>query len=98
MLKFASDLTYSNEESASSLQFLTASNIPAVEVFGGGGYWDSVNWNQFYWDGQAISTARAQLDGTGLNISFLIFHQAVVDLPFVLQGLTLYFDPRRNQR
>ena len=41
---------------------------------------------QFYWDGQAISTARAQLDGTGLNISFLIFHQAV------------YFDPRRNQR
>ena len=98
MLKFASDLTYSNEESASSLQFLTASNIPAVEVFGGGGYWDSVNWNQFYWDGQAISTARAQLDGTGLNISFLIFHQAVVDLPFVLQGLTLYFDPRRNKR
>jgi hypothetical protein len=97
-LKFAADLSYSNEESSSAVQNLVANNIPVVNVFGGGGFWDSVNWNQFDWDGQTISTARAQLSGTGLNISFLIFHQAVVDLPFVLQGLTLYYDPRRLQR
>jgi hypothetical protein len=97
-LKFAADLSYSNEESSSAVQNLVANNIPVVNVFGGGGFWDSVNWNQFDWDGQTISTARAQLGGTGLNVSFLIFHQAVVDLPFILQGLTLYFDPRRLQR
>lgn len=97
-LKFAADLSYSNEESSSGVQNLAASNIPVVNVFGGGGFWDSINWNQFDWDGQTISTARAFLSGTGLNVSFLMFHQAIVDMPFILQGLTLYFDPRRNQR
>jgi hypothetical protein len=97
-LKFAADLSYSNEESSSGIENLTASNIPVVNVFGGGGYWDTVNWNSFDWDGQTISTARAFLSGTGENISFLIFHQAIVDQPFILQGLVLYFDPRRLQR
>jgi hypothetical protein len=97
-LKFAFDLSYSNLESSSAVANLTASNIPVSQVFGGGGYWDSVNWNQFEWDGQVISTARANLGGTGENISFLIFHQAIVDTPFILQGLVLYFDPRRLQR
>jgi hypothetical protein len=97
-LKFAADLSYSSEESSSGVQNLLAANIPVVNVFGGGGYWDSVNWNNFQWDGQTISTARAQLSGTGENVSFLVFHQAIVDNPFILQGLTLYYDPRRLQR
>lgn len=97
-LKFAADLSYSNQESSSAVANLTATNIPVSNVFGGGGYWDSVNWNQFQWDGQVISTARASLGGTGENISFLIFHQAIVDNPFILQGLVLHFDPRRAQR
>jgi hypothetical protein len=98
-LKFAYDLSFSSAESANSaIQNLTVANIAANTVFGGGGYWDSINWNQFYWDAQAISTARALLGGSGQNISFLIFHQAIMDTPFVLQGLTLYYDPRRLQR
>lgn len=97
-LKFAADLSYSNQESSSAVANLTAMNIPVSNVFGGGGYWDNIEWNQFYWDGQTISTARAQLGGTGENISFLIFHQAIVDTPFILQGLVLHFDPRRLQR
>ena len=97
-LKFAADLSYSNQESSSAVANLTATNIPVSNVFGGGGYWDNIEWNQFYWDGQTISTARAQLGGTGENISFLIFHQAIVDTPFILQGLVLHFDPRRLQR
>lgn len=97
-LKFAADLSYSNGESSSAVATLTAKDVPVLNVFGGGGYWDSINWNQFEWDGQAISTARAQLSGTGENVSFLIFHQSVTDSPFVLQGLTLHYDPRRLQR
>jgi hypothetical protein len=97
-LKFDWDLSYSNAESSSAVYGVTASQIQAVNVFGGGGYWDSVNWNNFDWDGQVISSARASLNGTGENISFLIFHQAIVDAPFILQGLVLHFDPRRYQR
>jgi hypothetical protein len=97
-LKFAADFSYSNQESSSAVQNLTANTIPALNVFGGGGFWDSANWNQFQWDGQTISTARALINGTGENVSFLIFHQAVTDVPFVLQGMLIYFDPRRLQR
>jgi hypothetical protein len=97
-LKFAWDLSYSNAESSSAVYNETASQIQAVNVFGGGGYWDSIYWNNFDWDAQAISSARASLNGTGENISFLIFHQAIVDSPFILQGLVLHFDPRRYQR
>jgi len=97
-LKFAWDLSYSNAESSSALAFLTASNIPVSNVFGGGSYWDVALWSQFQWDGQTISTARASLNGTGENIGFLIFHQAITDMPFILQGLTLHFDARRLQR
>jgi len=97
-LKFAADFSYNAEAASSAVTNITANQIQAITVFGGGGYWDSVNWNQFLWDGQTISTARAPLGGTGLNVSFLIFHQAIVDNPFVLQGLTLYYDPRRLQR
>jgi hypothetical protein len=98
LLQFVADFSYSNTESSSGVQGLTASNIPVLNVFGGGGFWDSVYWNQFQWDGQAISSARAALNGTGENVSFLVFHQAIVDQPFILQGLVLHFDPRRLQR
>lgn len=97
-LKFTADLSYSAEGVSSAVENLTANVIPSINVFGGGGFWDNVNWNQFDWDGQTISTARGELSGTGLNVSFLMFHQAIVDEPFILQGITLYFDPRRLQR
>lgn len=98
LLQFMADLSYSNAESSSAVSGLVASQIPVLNVFGGGGYWNSVYWNQFQWDGQAISSARASLSGTGENVSFLIFHQAIVDQPFVLQGLVLHYDVRRLQR
>lgn len=97
-LKFAADFSYSNQESSSAVQNLTANTIPVINIFGGGAFWNTANWNQFLWDGQTISTARALINGTGENVSFLIFHSAVVDVPFVLQGMNLYYDPRRLQR
>lgn len=97
-LKFVADLSYSNAESSSAVTALTAANISPINIFGGGGYWDSVNWNNFVWDAQSISSARASLSGTGENISFLVFHQGITDAPFIVQGLVLHFDPRRLQR
>lgn len=97
-LQFSADLSYSNSQNSSSVTGLVASQIPVLNVFGGGGYWDSVNWNQFQWDGQAISSARGPIGGSGENVSFLIFHQAITDQPFVLQGVVIYYDVRRLQR
>ena len=98
-LKFQSDLTYSSVASSTSIEPLDdVANIPAIDIIGGGGFWDIDNWDQFLWDGQNISTARANLRGTGENISFLIFNESATVEPFVLQGITIHYDRRRLQR
>jgi hypothetical protein len=98
-LRVQSDLTYSAAESSSSLDELdNVANIPAIDIIGGGGFWDVDNWDEFLWDGQAITTARAELRGTGENIGFLIFNETAKTDPFVLQGITLHYDMRRLQR
>lgn len=97
-IQFASDLTYSKPEISSGLDNIVSNDIPEVTVFGGGGFWDDVNWDEFLWDGSAISTARANLSGTGENIGFLIFNETAKAKPWVMQGITLHYDMRRLQR
>jgi hypothetical protein len=98
-LRFQSDLSYSAAESSSSVDDLDdVMNIPAIDIIGGGGFWDIDNWDEFLWDGQSITTARANLQGTGENIGFLIFNQTAKSNPFVMQGITLHYDMRRLQR
>lgn len=97
-LRVGFDLTYGAPEVSSGITDTTITNIPTVDVFSGGGFWDNDNWNQFYWDGQNISTARANLRGTGENVGFLFFNDSAVTRPFILQGLTVHYDKRRLQR
>jgi hypothetical protein len=97
-LKFIQDLTYGSLESDSDVGDLTTSDVPVIDIFAGGGFFDTDNFDQFYWDGQNISTARADLNGTGENIGFLIFNESAIAQPFVIQGITLHFDKRRLQR
>jgi hypothetical protein len=98
-LRVQSDLTYSAATVSSSIADLdNVANIPAIDVISGGGFWDVDNWDEFLWDGQTISTARANLRGTGENISFLIFNETAKSNPFVLQGITIHYDMRRLQR
>lgn len=97
-LQFVHDLSYGSPDFGSGNSQFTTNNIPAISVFGGGGFWDTANWNQFTWDGQNISTARADLGGSAENVGFLIFNNSATTAPFVLQGLTLHYELRRLQR
>lgn len=98
-LRVQSDLTYSAATVSSSIADLDdVANIPAIDIVSGGGFWNVDNWDEFLWDGQTISTARANLRGTGENISFLIFNETAKSDPFVLQGITIHYDMRRLQR
>ena len=83
-IQFSSDLTYGSSEVSSGLTSLTTSDIPEISIFGGGGFWDDSNWDSFNWDAQSISTARANLSGTGENIGFLLFTDSAVVDPFVI--------------
>lgn len=97
-IQFASDLSYSAAEASSSQTDLTIADIPELTVFGGGGFWDSAVWDEFYWDAQSISTARANLSGTGQNISFMMYNSSATTAPFIMQGVTVHYDLRRLQR
>jgi hypothetical protein len=97
-LKVIHDLSYGSESQSTAVDDITTETTPVIDVFSGGGFWDVSNWDEFYWDGQNLSSARAGLNGTGENISFLFYNESAVSLPFVLQGLTVHYDPRRLQR
>ena len=73
-------------------------DIPEIDIFGGGGFWDDANWDEFLWDGEVVTSARASLAGTGENIGFLIFNETATAKPWVMQGITLHYDMRRLQR
>lgn len=92
------DLTYSTSEVTSGIESITASSIAQIDIVGGGGFWDTSNWDSFIWDGQSISTARAELSGTGENIGFLIFNETAKSNAWVMQGITIHYDMRRLQR
>jgi hypothetical protein len=97
-LQFASDLTYGSSEVSSSLTSLVTTDISEITIFGGGGFWDDVNWDEFLWDASSVSTARAELSGTGENIGFLIFNDTAKAAAWTMQGITLHYDLRRLQR
>lgn len=97
-LQFVSDISYGASEVSSGLDEMMSVDVPELDVFAGGGFWDSSNWDEFLWDGQSLSTARANLTGTGENVGFLIYNSSASAKPFILQGITLHFDLRRLQR
>lgn len=92
------DLSYGSSEVTSGIAGITATSIEQIDIVGGGGFWDTSSWDSFVWDGQSISTARADLNGTGENIGFLIFNETAKADPWVAQGITIHYDIRRLQR
>lgn len=89
-LKVIYDLTYGGLDNKSGNTDL--------DIDAGGGLWDVDNWDEFFWDGQTVSTASVNLGGTGTNISLLIFNESATARPFVVQGITLHYEIRRQQR
>lgn len=65
---------------------------------GGGGFWDQFSWDEFTWDSELVSPPRFDLTGTGKNISLLFYSYDDITAPFTMQGITLHFTPRRNER
>jgi hypothetical protein len=91
-LKFVADMSFG----VSDAENVTAQ--PDVLLEAGGGQWSIDNWDEFFWDGQQQSASRANIRGSGEAIGFVIFNESAVARPFVLQGLTVHYEPRRLQR
>ena len=86
-LEVATELSYSDPD--------IPSGVPVdVEVAGGGGFWNSTNWNQFYWSGQAIGTVDWYIDGDGQNLSLLINSDSTYENPHTIHGATVHYSMR----
>lgn len=72
--------------------------VQTAQSPGGGGFWDAFTWDDFTWDSELISPPQFDLTGTGKNISLLFYNYDDTSQPFTLQGVTLHFTPRRNER
>lgn len=97
-LAFVHDLAYGSAEVSSGQTNITSVDIEQLDVFAGGGFYDVSNFDEAFWDGQNIATARAELNGSAENIGFVCYHLSAIVPPFILQGITIAYDLRRLQR
>ncbi len=70
-------------------------NAPASEqsldIFGGGGFYDEMLWDEFFWDAQIEGTGRADIPGRGNNVSLTLFSDLTYEEPHTMTGITLYY-------
>lgn len=62
--------------------------------YGGGSFWDSGLWDQFYWSAPVDGDLTAYIDAVGKNMSLLFGGEQADEEPHILQGLTLYYSVR----
>lgn len=74
---------------------LVEQNIPAV---GGGGFWDAVNWDQFFWSAPVEGKVEVWIDAVGQSMSLLLGGEQADEEPHVLQGLTMFYSVRGMRR
>lgn len=60
--------------------------------------WDSVNWDQFYWDGLSLSPSEVDLDGDAENISLRIYGNNDYTFPVRISGALLQYIARKPLR
>ncbi len=63
-----------------------------------GGFWDLDDWNEIFWDAVFEHEVRLSLAGTGVNISFILYHNSAINEPFTVHSVMIDYDPRRSDR
>ena len=68
-------------------------------VAGGGGDWNIALWNEFYWSSPVEGLAEADIDGCGMNVSFIIAADSdELEEAHILQAYTVYHSRRKLRR
>ena len=75
-----------------------ADPVRTIGMSGGGGFWDVALWDQFKWDAAAAQAPTIKLEGSGLNVAFVVSHTSTNEPPHVVQGISLHLSKRRLDR
>jgi hypothetical protein len=67
-------------------------------IYGSGGFWDEMFWNDFVWDSMVEGRAESRLSGRGRNASVAAISAATYEDPHILHGVTLAYTPRQLVR
>lgn len=67
-------------------------------VSGGGGVWDAVSWDAFFWSAPAEGRAEAYFDGQGENMSVVIVSDSAEIYPYSLGAVRKKFSVRGQKR
>lgn len=92
-VNFSYDLGYGNPDVSPP-----PNTEDAIMIGGTGGYWDQFTWDQFHWDAQSVTSPVIKIEGTEKNISLIFYSNRAQDGSHVLQGVTLEYTERRNER
>lgn len=92
---------YANLSYYADFSYSQRGNSPASgtqEVGGTGSVWDASAWDTMLWDSPNVASPRLNINGGGTNISLLFYSNTRLDQGHAIQGVTVYFTPRRLQR
>jgi hypothetical protein len=62
------------------------------------GYWDSMNWDNFVWDGSDISPSEIEVQGTAENMAIRISSVSAIIEPFTVNTIIVHYTMRRGLR
>lgn len=93
-LRLSSMFSYGNTE----IQTSAAVNLVDEEIYGTGGYWDLVDWGDFYYDSQIVGNPSVQLAGDGINISIGVYSKSDKDRGHKISSVVIHYSPRRLVR
>lgn len=61
-------------------------------------YWDAFTWDDFYWDGSALSPQEVELRGSGENIQLVIRSGTAYIPSYTVNSMLMHYTPRRGLR
>lgn len=65
---------------------------------GGTPFWDVFTWDQFYWDGGALSPQELEMRGTAENVQCVLRSGTDYIPSYTINSLLLHYSPRRGMR
>jgi len=69
-----------------------------IPILGEGGHFDMDLWNSFFYDATVISSPSIRINGTGVNIGFVLFSKSEIDYGHKFDGIFMHYTPRRLSR
>ncbi len=60
--------------------------------------WDTLVWDQFFWDGRTLLPSEADITGTAENIALVFSGNSDEFEPFTLNSEIIHYTPRRGMR